>query len=109
MSEVTAIAAAHHEKLNGSGYPYHLSAPDIPVQTRMITIVDIFDGLTASDRPYKKAVSPEGALNILRAEVDAGAVDSDLFELFAGLVRRGVHTTELQEENSAPANKPAVA
>lgn len=90
VRDVAAIAAGHHEKLNGSGYPHQLSAPEIPIQTRMMTIVDIFDGLTASDRPYKKAVSPEGALDILRAEVDAGAIDPDLFELFADLVHRGL-------------------
>jgi HD-GYP domain-containing protein (c-di-GMP phosphodiesterase class II) len=106
---VTGIAAGHHEKLNGSGYPYKLSAPEIAVQTRMITIVDIFDGLTASDRPYKKAISPEGALDILRAEVDAGAIDRELFELFAELVHEGTHMGEMQEKSSMMADKPAVA
>jgi HD-GYP domain-containing protein (c-di-GMP phosphodiesterase class II) len=106
---VTAIAAGHHEKLNGSGYPHQLMAPEIPVQTRILTIVDIFDALTASDRPYKKAVSPEGALDILQAEVDAGAIDPDMFELFAGLVHEGAHTGESQEQSSALADNSAVA
>jgi HD-GYP domain-containing protein (c-di-GMP phosphodiesterase class II) len=107
VGDVTRIAAGHHEKLNGSGYPHRLAAAEIPVQTRIMTIVDIFDGLTASDRPYKKAVSPEGALDILRAEVEAGAIDADLFEVFADLVHREVHTGELQE--LALADKPWVA
>jgi len=106
---VIPIAGAHHERLNGSGYPHRLSGDNIPVQTRMLTIVDIFDGITASDRPYKKAFSPQEALDILRAEVAAGAIDPDLFELFAGLVRQGVHKAESQQPGSALADKQAVA
>jgi response regulator RpfG family c-di-GMP phosphodiesterase len=106
---VIAIAAGHHEKLNGSGYPYRLTAAEIPVQTRMLTIVDTFDALTASDRPYKKALSPEAALKIIRAEVDAGAIDPDLFELFAGLVHQGAHTGELCDQSSPVADKSAIA
>ncbi len=106
---VIAIAAGHHEKLNGSGYPYRLTAAAIPVQTRMLTIVDTFDALTASDRPYKKALSPEGALKILRAEVDAGAIDPDLFELFVGMVHQGAHTGELRDQSSSLADESAIA
>jgi HD-GYP domain-containing protein (c-di-GMP phosphodiesterase class II) len=80
---VPIIAHAHHEKLNGSGYPRRLLAPEIPLQARMIAIADIFDGLTAADRPYKKAISPEQALAILEAEVAAGQLDPDLFQIFA--------------------------
>jgi len=65
LRNVPEIARGHHEKLNGTGYPYRLSAPEIPVQTRMMTISDIFDALAAADRPYKKAVSIERALEIL--------------------------------------------
>ncbi|OFW23253.1 MAG: hypothetical protein A3H97_12280 [Acidobacteria bacterium RIFCSPLOWO2_02_FULL_65_29] len=82
IRRLPAIALGHHEKLNGSGYPYKLSAPDIPVQTRMMTISDIFDALSASDRPYKKAVPVERALDILGGEVKDGALDADLFDLF---------------------------
>jgi HD-GYP domain-containing protein (c-di-GMP phosphodiesterase class II) len=106
---VTAIAAGHHEKLNGSGYPYQLSSSNIPVQTRMITIVDIFDGLTASDRPYKRAVTPEEALEILRSEVDSGAIDPDLFGVFVELVRQRVHKGEGHEQSSVLADHSALA
>jgi response regulator RpfG family c-di-GMP phosphodiesterase len=82
IRRIPAIALGHHEKLNGSGYPYKLSAPDIPVQTRMMTISDIFDALSAADRPYKKAVPVERALDILSGEVKDGALDADLFDLF---------------------------
>jgi HD-GYP domain-containing protein (c-di-GMP phosphodiesterase class II) len=79
---IPAIARGHHEKLNGRGYPYKLSAPEIPVQTRMMTVSDIFDALSASDRPYKKAVTLERALEILGFAVKDGEVDGSVFELF---------------------------
>ena len=82
LSNVPEIARGHHEKLNGTGYPYKLSAPEIPVQTRMMTISDIFDALAAADRPYKKAVSIERALEILDLSVRDGELDPGLFEIF---------------------------
>jgi HD-GYP domain-containing protein (c-di-GMP phosphodiesterase class II) len=82
IRNIPEIARGHHEKLNGAGYPYKLSAPEIPLQTRMMTISDIFDALAASDRPYKKAVSVDRALEILEFSVKDGELDSDLFELF---------------------------
>jgi HD-GYP domain-containing protein (c-di-GMP phosphodiesterase class II) len=82
IRSIPAIARGHHEKLNGKGYPYKLSAPEIPVQTRMMTISDIFDALSASDRPYKKAVSLERALDILKFAVKDGEIDEVLFQLF---------------------------
>src|SRR5206468_10377431 len=65
---VPEIAYAHHEKMDGTGYPRKLAATDIPVQSRMMTISDIFDALVAWDRPYKKSVPVERALDILRDE-----------------------------------------
>ena len=82
LRNVPEIARGHHEKLNGTGYPYKLMAPEIPVQTRMMTISDIFDALAAADRPYKKAVSIERALEILALSVDDGELDPGLFEIF---------------------------
>jgi HD-GYP domain-containing protein (c-di-GMP phosphodiesterase class II) len=82
LRNVPEIARGHHEKMNGTGYPYRLSAPEIPVQTRMMTISDIFDALAAADRPYKKAVSIERALEILELSVDDGELDPGLFEIF---------------------------
>ena len=76
------IARGHHEKLNGLGYHYKLAAPEIPVQTRMMTISDIFDALSASDRPYKKAVSQERAIEILGFAVKDGELDPELFKVF---------------------------
>ena len=82
LRNVPEIARGHHEKLNGQGYPYKLSAPEIPVQTRMMTISDIFDALAAADRPYKKAVSVERALEILDLSVKDGELDPGLFDIF---------------------------
>lgn len=82
LSAVADIAFAHHEKLNGRGYPRKLSAADIPLQSRMMTISDIYDALTASDRPYKRAVPTERALDILRMEVNDGLLDQQLVDTF---------------------------
>jgi HD-GYP domain-containing protein (c-di-GMP phosphodiesterase class II) len=76
------IAYAHHEKLNGRGYPRRVGADEIPVQTRMMTIADIFDALTATDRPYKRAVPAERALDILHMEAKDGMLDPDLLGAF---------------------------
>ena len=80
--EVPDIAHAHHEKLDGSGYPLGLKADSIPPQARMMTISDIYDALTAKDRPYKKAIPREKALDILGFEVKKGMLDSDLLAIF---------------------------
>ena len=82
FADVPRIAGAHHEYLNGGGYPRHLPAGDIPVESRIMTIADIFDALTASDRPYKKAVPIDRALGILESEVKSGKCDADLFRIF---------------------------
>jgi len=79
---IPEIAWAHHEKLDGSGYPRGLRAAEIPVQSKMMTIADIYDALVAQDRPYKKAVSPERALGILQGDVSKGLLDGDLFRVF---------------------------
>jgi HD-GYP domain-containing protein (c-di-GMP phosphodiesterase class II) len=79
---VPEIAYAHHEKLDGSGYPRRLTAKDIPVQSKMMTISDIYDALVAWDRPYKKSVPVERALDILREEAGQGKLDLDLLGLF---------------------------
>ena len=82
LSQIPLIAYGHHEKLNGSGYPRKVGAPDIPIQTRMMTVSDIFDALTAADRPYKRAVPLQRAIDILAAEVKDGMLDAELFRLF---------------------------
>ncbi len=82
LREVPEIAGAHHEKLDGSGYPFGKKAEQIPVPARMMAISDIYDALTASDRPYKKAMPPEKALDILSQDVKRGQLDQALFDVF---------------------------
>jgi len=79
---VPEIAFAHHEKLNGTGYPRRLTAVAIPLQSKMMAISDIYDALTANDRPYKRAVPTVRALDILADEVRHGKLDADLFKVF---------------------------
>lgn len=82
LRQIPEIARAHHEKLNGTGYPYKLHGDEIPLPTKMMTICDIFDALTASDRPYKRAVPVQRALGILEECVRANEIDPELFRVF---------------------------
>ncbi|MCU1342123.1 MAG: metal dependent phosphohydrolase [Candidatus Acidoferrum typicum] len=82
IREIPRIARAHHEKLNGTGYPYRLKSDEIPVQAKIMTICDMFDALSASDRPYKRAVPSERALDILELSVKQNELDPELYRLF---------------------------
>lgn len=82
LKSIPQIAYAHHEKINGYGYPLKLRGADIPLQSKIMTIADIFDALTASDRPYKSALSIEKAERILRLEVESEHLDVELVDIF---------------------------
>ncbi len=82
LRSVPEIAYGHHEKLNGKGYPRGVTAEAIPVQSRIMAVSDIFDALTASDRPYKRAVPFEKALSILEDEARGELLDPELVRLF---------------------------
>jgi HD-GYP domain-containing protein (c-di-GMP phosphodiesterase class II) len=82
LSHVTTIAHAHHEKMDGSGYPRQIKGDEIPIQSRMMTIADIYDALTAFDRPYKKSLSAARALEILIKDARAGKIDGYLLKIF---------------------------
>ena len=82
FKDIPEIAGAHHEKLDGTGYPRRLLADAIPTPARMMAISDIYDALTASDRPYKRAVPMEKALDIIGTEVKAGKLDAELYRIF---------------------------
>jgi len=83
LQQIPIIAFGHHEKLDGTGYPRRISGDAIPIQTRMMTISDIYDALTAQDRQYKPAVAPQRALDILAQEfIQRGQLDTELFRLF---------------------------
>lgn len=82
LARVPAIAGAHHEKLDGSGYPDGLAGDEIPLASRVMTVCDIFDALTAMDRPYKSSVSNDTAIRILNEEAASGLLDQDLVDVF---------------------------
>ncbi len=81
LHEMATIAAAHHERLDGRGYPFGLTQDSIRRETRIITVCDFFDALT-SDRPYRAALPPKEALNIMRESVGS-AIDGDCFDALA--------------------------
>lgn len=96
---VTTIAAAHHEKLDGSGYPYGMTDSEIPLPSKIMTICDIYDALTASDRPYKPAMKTEKAIDILVEEADRGLIDGDLVQVFVDA--KVFHAIDTQEYSTS--------
>lgn len=82
LSRIAEIVRGHHEKLDGSGYPDGVTGERLSLETRIMTVCDIFDALTASDRPYKKAMPVDKALEILEWEASAGMLDRDIVALF---------------------------
>ncbi len=82
LKNVPHIAGSHHEKIDGSGYPHGLKGEQMLIQAKILALLDIFEALTARDRPYKPPMPVPKALEIIKAEVDANHLDRDLFELF---------------------------
>ena len=82
LSKVPRYASTHHETLNGKGYPRQLNADDLSIPERVLVLADIFEALTAADRPYKKAKSLSTSIDILAKMVADQHVDKDVFELF---------------------------
>ena len=95
FKNVPTIAGTHHEKLDGSGYPHGMTADEIPVSAKIMTVCDIYDALTASDRPYKPAMNTENALDILLHESQEGSLDGDIVQTFIeARVYRCIETKE---------------
>ncbi len=82
LRDVPFIAGAHHEKLNGKGYPDGLKGDEIPLQVRIMTLADIFEALTAADRPYKSAKKLSAVLKIMEFMVKDGELDDELVRFF---------------------------
>lgn len=82
LQQIPEIAYGHHEKLDGSGYPRGLKQKDIPIQAQIMVIADIYDALTAGDRPYKQGLPVEAALKIMRGEAAKNKINSNFLELF---------------------------
>jgi HD-GYP domain-containing protein (c-di-GMP phosphodiesterase class II) len=94
-SRIAEIVRGHHEKLDGSGYPDGVTGEQLSLETRIMTVCDIFDALTASDRPYKKAMPLEKALQVLQWEARDGMLDGDVVDLF---VQSGVYKKVLERD-----------
>jgi response regulator RpfG family c-di-GMP phosphodiesterase len=92
LDRVPEIAYRHHEKLDGTGYPKGLRAQEIDMDARILEVADIYDALTAQDRPYKPAMPHEKARKILFGDAEAGKLDKSLVELF---FERDLHDIEL--------------
>ena len=88
LRKVTEYAGGHHEKMDGTGYPNGLKGDEMSAPARMMAIADIFEALTARDRPYKKAKKLSEAIRIMHAMVHEGHIDPELFDLF---LRMGVY------------------
>ncbi|AWA40656.1 hypothetical protein DBV33_19445 [Pseudomonas fluorescens] len=88
LNSVAEIAGGHHEKMDGTGYPKRLKREDMSLPARMMAIADIFEALTAADRPYKKAKSLSEALGIMATMCREAHIDAELFGLF---IRDGVY------------------
>ena len=94
LKNVPEYAGGHHERMDGQGYPRGLTREQMSVQARMMGIADIFEALTAADRPYKRGMTLSQALGIMVRMRDGGHIDPDLFDVF---VREGVYLRYARE------------
>lgn len=99
FQNIPTIAGAHHEKLDGSGYPHGMTDVQIPLPSKIMTIADIYDALTASDRPYKPAMNYEQAIDILMSEAKQGLLDIDLVQVFVDA--KVFHVIDTKEYSTA--------
>lgn len=82
LSKIPEIAAQHHERVNGSGYPDGLTGREMLLESRILAVIDIYEALVAQDRPYKPKMTPETAIGILRSEAAEGAIDKEVVDFF---------------------------
>ena len=82
LKDIPKIAGAHHEMLDGSGYPHNVHGDDIMIQSRILAVADVFEALTASDRPYKKAIPTDKAVQILGFMAKDGELDTEIVDMF---------------------------
>jgi len=99
LARVPEFAGGHHEKLDGNGYPAGLTAESLPLQSRILAVADVFEALTAADRPYRKPMRLSDVLRILHAMVDSGELDGRIVDLLeSGGVVRAYAEAELGED-----------
>ena len=82
LRNVPEYAGGHHERMGGKGYPRGLQREQLSWQARMLGLADIFEALTAADRPYKQSMTLSQALAVMRKMVQGGHIDPDLFDVF---------------------------
>ena len=99
IKNIPHFAAAHHECLDGSGYPLGLKGDEIPFEGKLMAVTDIAEALTADDRPYKKALSLDEVNKILRKMAENKKLDADLVELF---IEEQVYETYLKKYETDP-------
>ncbi|MHB9099830.1 MAG: GAF and HD-GYP domain-containing protein, partial [Syntrophales bacterium] len=99
LKHVPEYAAAHHEALNGTGYPKGIHASQLPLQSRILALADVFEALTAKDRPYKKANTLAEAMHILTMMANDRHIDPDLFDFFR---REGIYREYALRELTLP-------
>ncbi len=88
LDEFAAIASLHHERLDGSGYPWGLKGNEIGMRARILQVADVFTALT-EDRPYRRSMSSDEALKIIEDEVDKGRLDGDVYSVLREMIRNG--------------------
>ena len=100
LKRVPEYAGGHHEKMNGTGYPRRLSKDQMSIQARIMAVADIFEALTAADRPYKKAKSLSESIRILSFMKKDDHIDPDIFDLFlkSGVYRKYAENYLLPEQ-----------
>ncbi len=88
LDEFAAIASLHHERLDGSGYPWGLKGNELGMRARILQVADVFTALT-ENRPYRKGMSNEDVLRIIEGEVDKGRLDGDVYRVLKEMVKNG--------------------
>jgi response regulator RpfG family c-di-GMP phosphodiesterase len=108
LRRVPEFAGSHHEKLDGSGYPNGLTKEDLPLQARILAVADVFEALTAKDRPYKQPMKLSQAVKILGFMKKDGHIDPDVFDLFVncGLCRQYADKELSPEQIDQAADRP---
>ena len=88
LDEFAAIASLHHERLDGSGYPWGLKGNEMGIRARILQVADVFTALT-EDRPYRKGMMGKDSLKIIEDEVNKGRLDGDVYEVLKEMVKNG--------------------
>jgi len=99
LKNVADIAAGHHEMVDGSGYPLGIKGDQLPLQARIMAVADIYDALTASDRPYKKAIPFDRSIAILRDDAAKGRLDTRVVEF---MIENKLYEGHLEDQAEYP-------